>query len=131
MIENFHKIIKFFLNSYKKLKLFSKNKINVLKQNSIFTYNHKKGSLLKKNKIKNLDDSLPFEKRSPQSFFLQRKLALLVSDIDAINKKDFKYLQYRRYEDSKEEGLITSYRIDFYNKDDLVKFKKKYREYLL
>ena len=34
-------------------------------------------------------ESLSFEKRCPQSFELQRKLALLVSNIDKIDKRDF------------------------------------------
>ena len=69
--------------------------------------------------------SLSFEKRSPHSYELQRKLALLVSNIDKIDKRDIKNLEYRRYGSSKEENLSNSYRIDFHNKDDLETFKEK------
>ena len=75
-------------------------------------------------------ESLSFEKRSPQSYELRRKLALLVSNINKIDKRDIGDLEYSRYQDSKEDDLI-SYRIDFRNRDDLEFFKEKYKDYLL
>ena len=76
-------------------------------------------------------ESLPFEKRSPQSYQLQRKLALLVSNIDKIDKRDIKNLEYKKYEHFTEDDLLNSYRIDFHNKDELETFKEKYKDYLL
>ena len=87
-------------------------------------------SLLQKKREK-IMESLSFEKRSPQSYELQRKLALLVSNIDKIDKRDIQHLEYRRYGDSKEDDLLTSYRIDFRNRDDLENFKQKYKKYLI
>ena len=87
-------------------------------------------SLLQKKREK-IMESLSFEKRSPQSYELQRKLALIVSNIDKIDKRDIQHLEYRRYGDSKEDDLLTSYRIDFHNRDDLEIFREKYKEYLL
>ena len=87
-------------------------------------------SLLQKKREK-IIESLSFEKRSPQSNELQRKLALLVSNIDKIDKRDIKDLEYRKYKHSTEDDLLNSYRIDFHNKDDLETFKEKYKDYLL
>ena len=89
-----------------------------------------KESLLRRKKNA-IMESLSFEKRSPLSYELQRKLALLVSNIDKIDKRDIQHLERRRYGDSKEDDLLTSYRIDFRNRDDLENFKKKYKEYLI
>jgi len=89
-----------------------------------------KKSLLRK-KREEIMETLSFEKRSPQSFVLQKRLALLVSNIDNIDKRDFQHLEHRRYGDSKEDDLLTSYRIDFHNKDDLETFKLKYKDYLI
>ena len=75
--------------------------------------------------------SLSFDKRSPQSYELQRKLALLVSNIDNIDKQDIRDLDYRKYGNFKEDDLLNSYRIDFRNKDDLENFKQKYKQYLI
>ena len=82
-------------------------------------------------KRKKIMESLSFKKRSPQSYELQRKLGLLVSNIDKIDKRDFKHLEHRRYGDSKEDDLLTSYRIDFHNRDDLEIFKEKYMYHLI
>ena len=86
-------------------------------------------SLLQKKREK-IMESLSFEKRSPQSYKLQRKLALLVSNINKIDKSDIVDLEHRKYRNSKEVDLF-SYRIDFRNRDDLEFFKKKYKNYLL
>ena len=86
-------------------------------------------SLLQKKREK-IMESLSFEKRSPQSYKLQRKLALLVSNINKIDKQDIGDLEHRRYPNSKEDDLF-SYRIDFRNRDDLEFFKEKYKNYLL
>ena len=45
--------------------------------------------------------------------------------------EDIQDLDYRRYGNSKEDDLLTSYRIEFRNKDNLEIFKEKYKDYLL
>ena len=122
--------MKLILQFLKKITLFSKNKSNSLEDNNTSLSESKKKNLLQKKKEK-IMKSLSFDKRSPQSFELQRKLALLVSNIDKIDKRDFQDLEHRRYGDSKEDDLLTSYRIDFRNRDDLENFKQKYKEYLI
>jgi len=122
--------MKLILQFIKRKILFLKNKPNALEDNNTSLSESKKKNLLQKKKEK-IMGSLSFDKRSPQSFELQRKLALLVSNIDKIDKRDFQNLEHRRYGDSKEDDLLTSYRIDFHNRDDLENFKKKYKDYLL
>ena len=122
--------MKLILQFLQRITLFKKNKSKGLEDNNISLPESKKKNLLQKKKEK-IMESLSFDKRSPQSFELQRKLALLVSNIDKIDKRDFQDLEHRRYGDSKEDDLLTSYRIDFRNKDDLENFKQKYKEYLI
>jgi len=121
------KLISHFL---KRITLFSKNKSNALEDNNTSLPESKKKDLLRK-KRKEIIGSLTFKERCPQSYELQRKLALLVSNIDKIDKRDIKDLEHRKYGHSKENDLLTSYRIDFHNKDDLENFKTKYIDYLL
>ena len=122
--------MKLILQFLKRKILFLKNKPNTLEDNNTSLSESKKKNLLQKKK-EEIMRSLSFDKRSPQSFELQRKLALLVSNIDKIDKRDFQDLVHRRYDDSKEDDLLNSYRIDFRNKDDLENFKEKYKNYLL
>ena len=122
--------MKLILQFLKRITLFLKNKPNALEDNNTSLSESKKKNLLQKKK-EEIMKSLSFDKRSPQSFELQRKLALLVSNIDKIDKRDFQDLVHRRYGDSKEDDLLNSYRIDFRNKDDLENFKEKYKNYLL
>ena len=122
--------MKLILQFLKRITLFLKNKSNALKDNNTSLPKSKKKNLLQKKKEK-IMGSFSFDKRSPQSFKLQRKLALLVSNIDKVDKRDFQDLVHRRYDDSKEDDLLNSYRIDFRNKDDLENFKEKYKNYLL
>ena len=122
--------MKLILQFLKRITLFLKNKSNALEDNNTSLSESKKKNLLQKKK-EEIVELLSFEKRSPQSYELQRKLALLVSNIDKIDKRDFQDLEHRRYGDSEEDDLLTSYRIDFRNRDDLENFKQKYKKYLI
>ena len=114
----------------KKLSFFLNNTLSVSGNKNTNFSKPTKNTLLQKKK-EEIMESLYFEKRSPQSYELRRKLALLVSNIDKIDKRDIQHLEYRRYGDSKEDDLLTSYRIDFHNRDDLEIFKEKYKDCLL
>lgn len=76
-------------------------------------------------KTKKIMNLISFEKNCPHSYNLQRKLALLVSNIDNIDKKDLRYVECKKQRMGQPNDLFTSFRIDFHNKDDLEKFKKK------
>ena len=121
--------MKLILKFFKKLPLFLNNALNVSGNNNTNSPEPRKYSLLRKKREK-IMESLSFEKRSPQSYELRRKLALLVSNINKIDKSDIVDLEHRKYRNSKEVDLF-SYRIDFRNRDDLEFFKKKYKNYLL
>ena len=123
-------MMKLILKFFKKLPLFLNNAFNVAGNKNTNSPEPRKYSLLQKKREK-IMESLSFEKRSPQSFELQRRLALLVSNIDNIDKRDLQHLEHRRYGNSKEDDLLTSYRIDFHNRDDLEIFKQKYKDYLI
>ena len=122
--------MKLILQFLKRITLFLKNKSNALDDNNTSLPKSKKKDLLQK-KRKKILDSLTFEKRCPQSYELQKKLALLVSNVDKIDKRDIKNLEHRKYGHSKENDILTSYRIDFHNRDELEIFKEKYWDYLL
>ena len=80
--------MKLILQFLKRITLFLKNKSNSLEDNNTSLPESKKENLLQKKK-EEIMRSLPFGKRSPQSFELQRKLALLVSNIDNIDKRRY------------------------------------------
>ena len=121
--------MKLILQFLQRITLFLKKKSKGLEDNNISLLKFKKKNLLQKKKEK-IMESLSFEKRSPQSYELQRKLALLVSNINKIDKQDIEDLEHSRYQNSKEDDLF-SYRIDFRNRDNLEFFKEKYKNYLL
>jgi len=66
-----------------------------------------------------------------QSDKLQKKLALLIKDIDAVDKKDLKHVEYKKMDKGTKNDLFSSYRLDFHTRDDLNYFKKKYQSLLL
>ena len=62
---------------------------------------------------------------------LQKKLALLVSNIAAIDQIDLKNIEYTKMNKSSEKDLFTSFRLDFHTKQELEEFKEKYHHILL
>jgi|TARA_B110000438_G_C15770416_1_gene631623 hypothetical protein len=66
-----------------------------------------------------------------QSDELQKKLALLIKDINAVDKKDLKHVEYKKRDKGTKNDLFSSYRIDFHTRDELDHFKKKYKFLLL
>ena len=121
--------MKLILQFLQRITLFLKKKAKGLEDNNTSLPKSMKINLLQKKKEK-IMESLSFEKRCPQSYELQRKLALLVSNINKIDKRDIGDLEHSRYQNSKEDDLF-SYRIDFRNRHDLEFFKEKYINYLL
>ena len=78
-------------------------------------------------KAKNIEIS---KKNYPYSDDLEKKLALLISDIDTIDKEDLKNIEYKKNK-NKEKDLFISYRLDFHSRDELNFFKKKYDSLIL
>ena len=66
-----------------------------------------------------------------QSDELEKKLALLIKDIENVNKSDLKQVEYKKMERGSKIDLFTFYRLDFHTRDELYSFKKKYRSLLL
>jgi len=62
---------------------------------------------------------------------LQKKLALLVSNISAIDQIDLKNIEYTKMNKSSEKDLFTSFRLDFHTKQELEEFKEKYHHIIL
>ncbi len=66
-----------------------------------------------------------------QSDELQKKLALLIKDIDSVDQVDLKQVEYKRMNQETKNDLFSSYRLDFHTRDKLNHFKQKYRSLLL
>ena len=66
-----------------------------------------------------------------QSDELEKKLALLIKDIEAVNQADLKNVEYKKMDKGTKNDLFTYYRLDFHTRDELNHFKKKYRSLLL
>ena len=67
----------------------------------------------------------------PYSDDLQKKLALLINNIEAIDEEDLKGVEYKKIETGANKDLFISYRLDFHTRDELNEFKKKYNSLIL
>ena len=84
-------------------------------------------SAFKTRLVKNNNDEQNIVHQHLQSDELEKKLALLIKDIDAVDKKDLKHVEYK----GTKNDLFSFYRLDFHTRDDLNHFKKKYKSLLL
>ena len=66
-----------------------------------------------------------------QSDVLEKKLALLIKDIEAVDQADLKHVEYKKMDKGTKNDLFSSYRLDFHTRDALNYFKKKYKSLLL
>ena len=62
---------------------------------------------------------------------LQLKLALLIKDIDSVDRADLKKVEYKELNLETKNDLFSSYRLDFHTRDELNRFKTKYISLLL
>ena len=81
-----------------------------------------------KNNQENIDNIISDELRSHK---FEKKLALLVSQIEQINPEDLKYVNITKLDTSANGDLFNAYRLDFNTKDKLKIFKKKYKSLIL
>jgi len=61
----------------------------------------------------------------------QKKLALIIKNFEDIEKQDLKFVEHQKLGSKTSEDLFTSYRLDFHSREALIRFKKKYRDYIL
>jgi hypothetical protein len=66
-----------------------------------------------------------------QSDDLEKKLALLIKDIEAVDQADLKHVEYKRMNQEVKNDLFSSCRLDFPTRMELNSFKKKYQSLLL
>ena len=66
-----------------------------------------------------------------QSDELEKKLALLIKNIEAVDQADLKHLEYKKMDKGTKNDLFSSYRLYFHTRDELNHFKKKYKSFLL
>ena len=88
-------------------------------------------SAFKTRLVKNNNDEQNIIHQHLQSDELEKKLALLIKDIDAVDQRDLKQVEYKRMDREIDNDLFTYYRLDFHTRDDLNHFKKKYKSLLL
>ena len=62
---------------------------------------------------------------------MEKKLALLIKNIDVVDQVDLKKVEYKKMNEEISNDLFTSYRLDFHTRDELSHFKKKYSALLL
>jgi hypothetical protein len=84
-------------------------------------------SAFKTRLVKNNND----EQKDLQSDDLEKKLALLIKDIEAVDQADLKHVEYKKMDKGTKNDLFSSYRLDFHTRDALNYFKKKYKSLLL
>ena len=122
--------LNFLFNFFKYILNFIMKILVNFKKENIIPPNLNDKFLLEKKK-KEIKERLPFELKYPESYKLQKKLALLVADINKIDEKDIKYCDYKKYNYSMKNTDLIGYRIDFHNKDELEFFREKYFDDLL
>ena len=84
-------------------------------------------SAFKTRLVKNNND----EQKDLQSDDLEKKLALLIKDIEAVDQADLKHVEYKRMNQEVKNDLFSSCRLDFPTRMELNSFKKKYKSLLL
>ena len=84
-------------------------------------------SAFKTRLVKNNND----EQKDLQSDDLEKKLALLIKDIEAVDQADLKHVEYKRMNQEVKNDLFSSCRLDFPTRMELNSFKKKYQSLLL
>lgn len=97
----------------------------------LFNEIHKLINALQKKILKKINIEKNQTIHYPYSDELQKKLGLLIDNINNIDQKDLKKVMYRKIETKKNQKLLISYRLDFYSKDELNAFKKKYNSFIL
>ena len=88
-------------------------------------------SAFKTRLVKKNNDEQNIVHQDLQSDELEKKLALLIKDIEAVNQADLKNVEYKKMDKGTKNDLFTYYRLDFHTRDELNHFKKKYRSLLL
>ncbi len=88
-------------------------------------------SAFKTRLVKKNNDKENIVHQDLQSDELEKKLALLIKDIEAVNQADLKHVEYKKMDKGINNDLFTYYRLDFHTRDELNHFKKKYRSLLL
>ena len=91
--------------------------------NKVFKDNFKFSKLTEEEEILNIPGLLSNE--------YQKKLALIIKNFEDIDKLDLKFVEHQKLGSKTSEDLFTSYRLDFHSKEALIRFKKKYKDYIL
>ena len=76
----------------------------------------------------NTDNIITNEFRSHE---FEKKLALIVNQIEEITREDLKYVNITKLDTSEKGDLFNAYRLDFHTRDKLKLFKKKYKALIL
>ena len=66
-----------------------------------------------------------------RSHEFEKKLALIVNQIEEITREDLKYVNITKLDTSEKGDLFNAYRLDFHTRDKLKLFKKKYKTLIL
>jgi len=84
-------------------------------------------NFFKKNQ-ENRDNIITNEFRSHE---FEKKLALIVNQIEDITREDLKYVSITKLDTSEKDDLFNAYRLDFHTRYKLKLFKKKYKTLIL
>jgi hypothetical protein len=88
-------------------------------------------SAFKTRLVKNNNDEENTVHQNLQSDELEKKLALLIKNIEAVDQADLKDVEYKKVDRGEKNNLFSSHRLDFHTRDELNYFKKKYQSLLL
>ncbi len=80
------------------------------------------------NQNNNEEHTIPDNLRSKE---LERKLALLVRNVDNVEDIDLQFVKITKIDVGTKKDLFISYRLDFNVREKLNLFKKKYKNILL
>ena len=74
------------------------------------------------------EDIIPQEFKSHE---YERKLGLIVKNTDIVEYEDLKYVVITKLDTRDKSDLFSAFRLDFHTRDQLKKFKRKYKSLLL
>ena len=88
-------------------------------------------SAFKTRLVQNNNDKENIVHQDLQSDELEKKLALLIKDIEAVDQADLKHVEYKKMDKGAKNDLLSFYRLDFHTREALNHCKKKYKSLLL
>ena len=82
-------------------------------------------------KIINKDKNSEIIPKVFRSHEYEKKLALIIKNTETVDYNDLKNIECTKLDTRENRDLFSAYRLDFHTRDELRRFKKRYKSLLL